>query len=83
MIFFLTPASFKTSPPPTPSNKLQSQISWVSQQIKTCQKRLTLMNVSPIIRLFSSGSVVTFKVFVTCFLTGDWSFLPDITVVLL
>ena len=70
-------------PPHTPSNILQSQISWASQQIKTCRKRLTLMNVSPIILLFSSGSVVTFRVFVTCFLTGDWSFLPDITVVLL
>ena len=44
---------------------------------------LTLMKVSPIILLFSSGSAVTFKVLVICFFTADWSFLPDITVVLL
>ena len=81
--FFKPQPLLKHPPPPPPSNKPHSQISCASQQIKTCRKRLTLMNVSPMILLFSSGSVVTFKVFVTCFLTGDWSFLPDITVVLL
>ena len=46
-------------------------------------KCITFINVSPIIFLFSSGLVVTFNVFVTCFLTAGWSFLPDITVELL
>lgn len=78
--FFFSPKDTKNNPSlfTNPENKFGLGV-----RLDVAGKCITFINVSPIIFLFSSGLVVTFKVFVTCFLTAGWSFLPDITVELL
>ena len=80
VLFSFSPKDSKNNPSlfTNPENKFGLGV-----RLDLTGKCITFMNVSPIIFLFSSGLVVTFNVFVTCFLTAGWSFLPDITVELL